>query len=125
MRSPPAANNEWCGSWREAVAGPEPVAASAAGSGAILPWFHPSATGHLERVGDADIWAYAKQHGFTIVTKDADFAELALLRGYPPKVIWLNCGNVSNATVRRKLLDNAETIQRFIASVENGVLEIE
>ena len=49
----------------------------------------------LERVGDADIWAYAKQHGFTIVTKDADFAELALLRGYPPKVIWLNCGNVS------------------------------
>ena len=79
----------------------------------------------LGRVGDADIWAYAKQHGFTIVTKDADFAELALLRGYPPKVIWLNCGNVSNATVRRKLLDNAETIQRFIASVENGVLEIE
>mgnify|MGYP001560232799 CR=1 FL=1 len=79
----------------------------------------------LERTGDADIWAYAKQHGFTIVTKDADFVELALLRGYPPKVIWLNCGNVSNATVRRKLLDNAETIQRFIASVENGVLEIE
>jgi hypothetical protein len=32
---------------------------------------------------------------------------------------------VSNATVRRKLLDNVETIQRFIASVENGVLEIE
>lgn len=78
----------------------------------------------LEHVGDAGIWAYAKQHGFA-VTKDADFAELALLRGYPPKVIWLNCGNVSNATVRRKLLDNAETIQRFIASVENGVLEIE
>jgi predicted nuclease of predicted toxin-antitoxin system len=79
----------------------------------------------LERAGDADIWAYAKQHGFAIVTKDADFAELALLRGYPPKVIWLNCGNVSNTTVHRKLLDNAETIQRFIASVENGVLEIE
>ena len=76
----------------------------------------------LERVGDADVWAYAKQHGFA---KDADFAELALLRGHPPKVIWLNCGNVSNAIVRRKLLDNAEAIQRFIASVENGVLEIE
>ena len=41
----------------------------------------------LEHAGDADIWAYAKQHGFAIVTKDADFAELALLRGYPPKVI--------------------------------------
>ncbi len=79
----------------------------------------------LDRADDADIWSHAKQHGFVIVTKDADFAELALLRGYPPKVIWLNCGNVSNAVVRRTLLDNAETIQHFIASVENGVLEIE
>lgn len=79
----------------------------------------------LERAGDAAIWAYAKQHGFAIVTKDADFVELALLRGYPPKVIWLNCGNVSNATVHRKLRDSAETIQLFIASVEDGVLEIE
>ncbi len=79
----------------------------------------------LERAGDSDVWTYAKQHGFAIVSKDADFLELALLRGYPPKVIWLNCGNVSNATVRRKLLDNAETIQHFIASTENGVLEIE
>jgi predicted nuclease of predicted toxin-antitoxin system len=79
----------------------------------------------LESAGDADIWAYAKQHGFAIVTKDADFAELALLRGYPPKVIWLNCGNVNNATVHRKLLDNAAAIQLFIASVENAVLEIE
>ncbi|MBI4293661.1 MAG: DUF5615 family PIN-like protein [Betaproteobacteria bacterium] len=79
----------------------------------------------LERAGDSDIWAYAKQHGFAIVTKDADFTELALLRGYPPKVIWLNCGNVSNATVHRKLLDNTETIQRFLASIEDGVLEIE
>lgn len=35
----------------------------------------------LEQVGDADIWAYAKQHGFAIVTKDADFAELAWARG--------------------------------------------
>ena len=79
----------------------------------------------LQRATDADVWDYAKQHGFTIVSKDADFVELALLRGHPPKVVWLNCGNVSNAIVRRKLLDNAETIQHFIASAENGVIEIE
>ena len=28
-----------------------------------------------------------------IVTLDADFADLSLLRGQPPKVIWLRCGN--------------------------------
>ena len=79
----------------------------------------------LERASDSEIWIHAKQHGFTIVSKDADFVELALLRGYPPKVVWLNCGNVSNASVRAKLLDNTETIQHFIASADNGMLEIE
>ena len=40
-------------------------------------------------------------------------------------MVWLNCGNVSNAILRRKLLDNAEAIQHFIASTEDGVLVIE
>lgn len=79
----------------------------------------------LERAADSDIRDYAKQHGYAIVSKDADFVELALLRGHPPKVVWLNCGNVSNAILRRKRLDNAEAIQHFIASTEDGVLVIE
>lgn len=36
---------------------------------------------------DLAVWEYAKAHGFTLVTKDADFNELSLLRGYPPRVI--------------------------------------
>ena len=33
----------------------------------------------LVRVNDLAIWPYAAEHGYTIVSKDADFADLALL----------------------------------------------
>lgn len=32
-----------------------------------------------------------------IVTKDEDFVNLVTLRGAPPKIIWVTCGNTSNA----------------------------
>lgn len=74
---------------------------------------------------DAAIWAYAKAQGFAIVTKDADFVELSALRGIPPKIIWLNLGNVSNAVVRNKLMEHLMTIQSFLESNDDGVIEIE
>jgi predicted nuclease of predicted toxin-antitoxin system len=42
---------------------------------------------------DAAIWAYAAEHGFTLVSKDADFYDRSALYGSPPKVIWLRIGN--------------------------------
>ena len=36
---------------------------------------------------DSEIWAYAKQHNLTIITKDADFSNLVLLNTPPPRVI--------------------------------------
>jgi predicted nuclease of predicted toxin-antitoxin system len=33
----------------------------------------------LAQVGDHTLWAHAAQHGFVIISKDADFADLALL----------------------------------------------
>lgn len=33
----------------------------------------------LSQVDDLAIWAYAAQYGYTIISKDADFADLALL----------------------------------------------
>lgn len=43
----------------------------------------------LLQVPDARIWEYAKAAGFSILTADADFYELATAFGPPPKVIWL------------------------------------
>lgn len=50
---------------------------------------------HLRDVGlreasDADIWDYAKAHGFAIVSKDTDFRERSFVEGSPPKIIWLD-----------------------------------
>ena len=53
---------------------------------------------HVHAIGlgsdtDAAVWAYARQHGYTIVSKDSDFVELSILRGAPPKLVWLRVGN--------------------------------
>jgi predicted nuclease of predicted toxin-antitoxin system len=79
----------------------------------------------MEATDDASIWAFAKAEGFAIVTKDSDFVELSALRGSPPKIIWLNLGNVSNTVVRDKLVEHQATIQSFLRNDGDGVLEIE
>ncbi len=53
---------------------------------------------HIEHLGmrganDAANWAHARDGNFIIVSKDDDFRSLALVRGPPPKVIWLQVGN--------------------------------
>lgn len=79
----------------------------------------------LDRANDAEIWAGARKENFAIVTKDADFVELSLMQGFPPKVIWLNLGNVSNAELAARLLAEAEGIKSFLMNTTEGVLEIE
>jgi len=79
----------------------------------------------LDTAADAVLWDFARQHGFAIVTKDSDFLELALMRGFPPKVVLLNLGNVSNRRVREVLLGQAAAIQEFLQSDSQGILEID
>ena len=35
-------------------------------------------------MSDTQIWEYAKEHDFVIVSKDSDFRQLAFLHGPPP-----------------------------------------
>jgi len=58
---------------------------------------------HVREVGlreadDSEIWECAKANGYAIVSKDSDFQQRSLLRGAPPKFIWLRVGN---CTVKR------------------------
>ena len=78
----------------------------------------------LESASDHDVWLRAAAEGFTIVTKAADFVELAVLRGVPPKVIRLAVGNVPNSVVRACLVTHAAAIRRF-GSSEEAVLELD
>ena len=61
---------------------------------------------------DKDIWEYAQQHDYAIVTLDADFHEYSLLLSGPPLIIWLKCGNQPKNVILEKLLKNQEAIER-------------
>jgi predicted nuclease of predicted toxin-antitoxin system len=54
----------------------------------------------LRNAKDKDIFAAARQADAVVMTKDADFAEMVERLGPPPSVIWLTCGNTSNAALR-------------------------
>ncbi|ACL73171.1 DUF5615 family PIN-like protein [Thioalkalivibrio sulfidiphilus] len=78
----------------------------------------------LEHADDATIWRYARDNGFAIVTKDAGFQEMALLRGPPPKVIWLQCGNATNTAILHLLISRTQAIKDFLDSGEIVCLEL-
>jgi predicted nuclease of predicted toxin-antitoxin system len=78
----------------------------------------------LEHADDRTIWEFARAGGFAVVTLDSDFADLAALRGAPPKVVWLRCGNQSTAETARLLRDRAADIAAFLANEDAACLEV-
>ncbi len=76
------------------------------------------------RTGDSQLWLFAKTNGFVFVTKDRDLAELAILRGAPPKVIWLRIGNCKTPVVERILRSSIDAIADFAQDPEQAVLEL-
>ncbi len=78
----------------------------------------------LKGQNDQKIWLYAADNGYTIVTKDDDFRALSLLRGAPPKVIWLVVGNTSTAEILRILLAHATAIEAFITEPITSLLTL-
>jgi predicted nuclease of predicted toxin-antitoxin system len=78
----------------------------------------------LEEADDRDIWNYARQNGFTLATKDADYYEKSALLGHPPKVIWLRCGNQPTITIERLIRAHLEEIRAFEQDPTAGCLEI-
>lgn len=69
----------------------------------------------LHGVSDIKIWQFAKENNFTIVTFDADFVDIAHLRGFPPKIIWLRTGNTTTQQIANMLNQNSQLIDEFIA----------
>lgn len=78
----------------------------------------------LEDASDGAIFDYAKKHNFAIVTFDADFVDLNVVRGIPPKIIWLKTGNLTTKSISELLKNNISTIHNFLESTEEDILEI-
>jgi predicted nuclease of predicted toxin-antitoxin system len=67
----------------------------------------------MAKATDSDIWYYARFHGYTLVTKNTDMVDLCVLRGAPPKVIWLRLGNCASSVIRDVLASNTDQITSF------------
>ncbi len=78
----------------------------------------------MAQADDRGVWDYAKAKGFTLVSQDSDFAEMAALLGPPPKVIWLRGGNRLTAAVARMLRRQAAAIAAFEEDGGAACLEI-
>lgn len=63
---------------------------------------------------DARVWTAAAEAGCLLVTKDEDFVQLSVLRGPPPKVLWLNVGNAGTPAVAALLRRHAAAIAAFV-----------
>jgi predicted nuclease of predicted toxin-antitoxin system len=57
----------------------------------------------LRDATDHQIFMAAKQAQAVVMTKDDDFVELLKRHGPPPQVLWLTCGNTSNARLEKIL----------------------
>lgn len=78
----------------------------------------------LSRASDRTVWEFAEANGYTLVSHDSDFAEMAALLGPPPKVIWLRCGNRPTGVIEPLLRDHAEVIAAFDGDEAAALLEI-
>ena len=85
---------------------------------------------HIKAVGlrEADdfvVWEWAKKHGFTIVSKDTDFHQRAIVFGHPPKFIWLRVGNCETGLITNLLRSRYQVIRQFIESETESLLVLE
>ena len=79
----------------------------------------------LKEADDRVVWDWAKQHGFTIASKDTDFYQRAIVFGHPPKFIWLRVGNCPTSLITQLLRSRYEIIVEFIASETESLLVLE
>ena len=73
---------------------------------------HVRAVG-LHRAPDGQVWDYAREHGYLVVSKDSDFHQRSLLEGFPPKVVWVQRGNCTTAAIIELLRQSVRAIADF------------
>jgi predicted nuclease of predicted toxin-antitoxin system len=84
---------------------------------------HVQAIG-LDSASDLSVWEYAYRNNLIIVTKDADFTDLSVVLGFPPKVIWIGRGNCSTQSIESTLRDHFESIRILFDNSDTGVLSL-
>jgi len=76
----------------------------------------------LQSATDDEVWEYAREGNFVIVTKDGDFNDLRALRGVPPKLVWLRVGNCPTSRVAALLRRHQAAISALASDEGDGLL---
>ena len=78
----------------------------------------------LRDATDSEIFMAARRESAIVLTKDNDFVDLVKQHGTPPHVVWLTCGNTSNARLKEIL---SKTLPQALAMIASGesIVEIE
>jgi predicted nuclease of predicted toxin-antitoxin system len=95
-------------------------------SPAIAAWINRSFVGieaasaravGLRNALDPEIFFAAREAGTIVMSKDSDFRRLLEEHGPPPQVLWVTCGNTSNARMRQVL---AEALPKALELLRSG-----
>ena len=105
-------------------------------SPALAPWLSETFAVEafsIQRLGlrdasDEEIFFAARAEKAIVMTKDQDFVQLLKRLGPPPQVIWVTCGNISNARMRdvlrqdfqSTLLQQSESLVEIPALIHAG-----
>lgn len=76
----------------------------------------------LREADDRMIFLAARTASVAVMTKDSDFVRLLEELGPPPQVIWLTCGNTSNARLKRIL---TKALPQAVNLLESGEALVE
>jgi predicted nuclease of predicted toxin-antitoxin system len=71
----------------------------------------------LRDATDREIFFAARSEAVVVMTKDSDFVRLLDELGTPPQVIWITCGNTSNARLKEIL---AVALSKSLQLLESG-----
>jgi predicted nuclease of predicted toxin-antitoxin system len=84
---------------------------------------------HIRQVGlggaaDEVVWQRAIDLGCVLLTKDEDFHRLSVLKGAPPKVVWLRVGNCATDDVEQLVRKHWPRLLVFVDDPVAALLEL-
>ena len=68
----------------------------------------------MREAEDEAVFFAARNSVDVVITKDNDFVELLERHGPPPKIIWLTCGNTSEARLKQIFTEHFENAFRLL-----------
>lgn len=78
----------------------------------------------LAEADDWDVWAFCRDNTLTVVTKDADFGDMAMMQGSPPKVVWLRLGNCTTDQIEILLRRHQTEVEALGADENASILTL-